>query len=170
MPYFATCATPDEARAEYRRLAKRNHPDTGGDNETMKAINLAYEDILKRFDGREFIRRQPAEDGRTTWQYHYNEKLEREIMEAIGRVTKAIAESNRAIDCTIVGSWLWVTGDTRPARGLLKSAGLWWNAKRKAWNWHPRGWNSRYNDHMTLEDILEQGTRINRTDKGMMQS
>lgn len=49
--YFEHCTTLDELRAEYRRLIKMHHPDEGGDAETMKAINNAYDsrfDVLKR--------------------------------------------------------------------------------------------------------------------------
>lgn len=43
MKYFSSCENLDEHRAEYRRLIKINHPDVGGDAETMKAINNAYD-------------------------------------------------------------------------------------------------------------------------------
>ena len=33
--YFASCSTLDELKAEYKRLAKINHPDADGDDETM---------------------------------------------------------------------------------------------------------------------------------------
>ena len=35
MKYFTNCKTLDELKAEYRRLAMANHPDRGGDMETM---------------------------------------------------------------------------------------------------------------------------------------
>lgn len=35
-------ATADEIRAAYRKLAKKHHPDKGGDKERMAAINDAY--------------------------------------------------------------------------------------------------------------------------------
>ena len=37
--YFTNCKTLDELKAEYRRLAMANHPDRGGDAETMKKIS-----------------------------------------------------------------------------------------------------------------------------------
>lgn len=35
-----------EIKAAYRRLARRHHPDLGGDEEMMKSLNLAYEMAL----------------------------------------------------------------------------------------------------------------------------
>ena len=35
-------ASPNEIRAAYRDRARRNHPDTGGDEEAMTRLNVAY--------------------------------------------------------------------------------------------------------------------------------
>ena len=51
MKYFTNCRTLDELKKEYRRLSKLHHPDHGGDEATMKAINAEYSDrfeVLKR--------------------------------------------------------------------------------------------------------------------------
>ena len=38
-------ASQDEIKKIYRKLAKENHPDKGGDEETFKKISLAYDTI-----------------------------------------------------------------------------------------------------------------------------
>ena len=38
-------ATQDEIKKVYRKLAKENHPDVGGDEETFKKISEAYDTI-----------------------------------------------------------------------------------------------------------------------------
>ena len=43
MKYFSSCRSLDELKAEYRRLTLKHHPDVGGDVETMKEINVEYE-------------------------------------------------------------------------------------------------------------------------------
>jgi len=43
MKYFNSIATIEELKAEYRRLALANHPDKGGDTETMKEINAEFD-------------------------------------------------------------------------------------------------------------------------------
>lgn len=40
--YFAACSTLDALKAEYKRLAKLHHPDCGGSDEIMAAINAEY--------------------------------------------------------------------------------------------------------------------------------
>ena len=49
MKYFTTCTTLDELKKEYRRLAMANHPDHGGDEATMKAINAEYDAVFPAF-------------------------------------------------------------------------------------------------------------------------
>ncbi len=41
-------ATPDDVRTARRELAKRHHPDRGGDPEAMQAVNEAADDALQR--------------------------------------------------------------------------------------------------------------------------
>jgi len=40
-------ATPDQIKRRYRYLAKRNHPDRGGDVQRMQRIIAAYEFLMK---------------------------------------------------------------------------------------------------------------------------
>lgn len=49
MKYFTNCRTLDELKKEYRRLATLNHPDRGGDEETMKTINNEYDAVFPAF-------------------------------------------------------------------------------------------------------------------------
>lgn len=49
MKYFTACTTLDELKKEYRRLAMANHPDHGGDEATMKAINAEYDAVFPAF-------------------------------------------------------------------------------------------------------------------------
>ena len=61
MKYFTNCKTLDDLKAEYRRLAKRHHPDLGGDKATMQAINAEYEtrfEILKKQSGQKRLEPQ----------------------------------------------------------------------------------------------------------------
>lgn len=41
--------TLEDIKNVYRKLASINHPDKGGDNETMQIINTAYAELCKFF-------------------------------------------------------------------------------------------------------------------------
>lgn len=46
MKYFVECKTLDELKKMYRKLALKNHPDRGGDEEVMKKINEEYDKLF----------------------------------------------------------------------------------------------------------------------------
>lgn len=47
--YFAGCKNMKEAKARYRELMKKYHPDAGGNEEISKKINAEYDAIKKKF-------------------------------------------------------------------------------------------------------------------------
>jgi hypothetical protein len=47
MNFFHSCFTEADIKRRYRDLCKEHHPNLGGDEETMKAINLEYEERLR---------------------------------------------------------------------------------------------------------------------------
>lgn len=120
--YFDHLTTLAEVKAEYKRLAKANHPDVGGDTATMQEINKQYgeavEHIRKYGDGRDraaAAAEVPAE--------------------FVAAVTAIINLDGVTVD--LVGAWLWVTGNTYAHKDALKAAGYKWASKKRAWYWHP---------------------------------
>lgn len=47
MDYFKSCASVQELKKEYRRLAMMYHPDRGGDTATMASINAEYKRMME---------------------------------------------------------------------------------------------------------------------------
>lgn len=45
--YFSGCKTEREYKLRYHTLAKKHHPDAGGDIKVMQEINRVYDDIKK---------------------------------------------------------------------------------------------------------------------------
>ena len=47
MTYFKNIETLEQLRKTYKNLLKQEHPDNGGSEEIMKAINVEYEQLFK---------------------------------------------------------------------------------------------------------------------------
>lgn len=119
MRFFTGCTTLQDVKALYKRLAKENHPDLGGDTATMQAINTEYAYACAKIaKGAGLSGEQADKEIKFSEQY-------REVIEKIVYLPGIVIE--------IVGNWIWVTGNTRPVKDTLKCAGLFFASKKSAW-------------------------------------
>src|ERR1700733_2993731 len=98
MNYFKDCQTIDEVKTLYRSLAKQHHPDRGGLTETMQAINSEYSFACAKILKGDNLG---------------SEETEEEILKA--EKYRQALESIISLDALVielVGSWIWVTGNT----------------------------------------------------------
>ena len=112
----------DELKKEYRRLCMIHHPDLGGDTATMQEINAEYE---KRFNLLKNQHNAQADENRKTTE------APEEFINIINALIKF-----PGIIVELCGSWLWISGDTRPVKDDLKAAGCRWSNNKKMWYWH----------------------------------
>lgn len=147
--FFSDCKTLDEVKQLYKTLAKQHHPDKGGDLETMKQINAEYDFVsvrlLKGMDIKEEERTR-----QTAFSQTYKEKIN-----AIIHLEGVIVE--------LSGSWIWVTGNTRPIKDKLKEAGFFWAKNKCAWFWRPEDQKCNNRKPLTMEEIRRKygSERIN---------
>ena len=128
MNYFADCQTVEEIKAKYRKLARENHPDLGGNLETMKLINNQYEQALQRSDGQKTTGTDKKEHT-----YRYDQEVEAEIMEIILKLLLVVNDSK--VEVILIGRWIWITGDTKPIKEELKELKCKWHRDRSCWFW-----------------------------------
>jgi len=136
MNYFRGLSTVGDVKSKYRALAKANHPDRGGDTAVMQAINAAYHAALAALDGQENV----GSDGKPHV-YRYDRDVEQEVMD---KVVELLGLRLPGVKIEIIGTWVWVSGDTKPVKELLKAAGLRWHSKRQRWYWRRFTYRRRY--------------------------
>lgn len=96
--YFTNVTTLDQLKHEYRRLVMIHQPDRGGDLETMKQINLAYE--VKH------------EELKHAWnKTHDSDHQCTEAPEEFRDIIEALLKMD-GVDVELCGSWLWLSGNT----------------------------------------------------------
>lgn len=110
MKYFKSIKDLESAKKQYKKLAMKYHPDRGGDEEIMKAINNEYEILVEKLS---------ADDKQSQSAMIYKDILDKII--------------NLDVKIEIIGTWIWVSGDTYKYRKELKETGFYWASKKKKW-------------------------------------
>ncbi len=121
--FFKNFSSLEDVKILYRELAKKHHPDRGGDVENMKQVNNEYEYIIKN---RCFSFRSESE------KENFDENSELLYPEIINQLLNLIG-----INIELCGAWLWVSGATKIHRQELKKIGLWYAAKKEMWYYRP---------------------------------
>ena len=129
--------TPQTLKQAYRQACLKHHPDLGGDENMMKVINEAME-ILRKCSWTPNECREASKDS----------PLTDEMADLWNKI-----KTWPGLAGEIVGTWIWVTGDTRKYRKELKSLGLKWSNNKTAWYWHPAGYRKRSKRSFEMNDI-----------------
>lgn len=135
--------TLEELKRQYRTLAMQHHPDCGGNTADMQSINSEYDilfnelkDIHTTADGNTY----KASTSETPDQF-------KNIIEKLITLEGVIIE--------VVGSWLWLTGNTYIHRERIKAIGFRWANSKKAWYYHTDEYRKTSKKTFTLEQIRE---------------
>jgi len=101
----------NEAKKIYKILARKLHPDVGGTTEEFKILNEVYNYILEHG----IIVEEDSE---------FDLELEKVI-------SKILHYENLIIE--VVGSWIWLSGETKAIKEILKELKFKWASKKKQW-------------------------------------
>ncbi|EPB4516253.1 hypothetical protein ACRJAL_003807 [Acinetobacter baumannii] len=124
--FLANVKSLVELKKAYQKLCFKFHPDRGGDTATMQQINAEYDFLLKNLIDSE-------EDK------NYGENSYWESREHQTEVEKTVQEKLQAIigldgiEIEIIGVWIWVSGDTKQHKDILKTLGFKWVQKHGKW-------------------------------------
>lgn len=138
--------TPDTLEAlkkMYKKLAFENHPDRGGDTETMKEINAEYDALFAKLKN---VRKSAS--GET-----YTAKEETtETPEQFREIIEKLIHLD-GINIEICGTWLWITGNTYANRETLKALHFKYSKNKNAWYHHTEEYIKRSKKSFTLDEI-----------------
>jgi len=129
----------DDLKKQYYRLAKKHHPDAGGTNEAFREMNDEYE----------LLQNIILEKGNFTQAEQTNEQniseIYRDIIDSIVSIPGIVIE--------LVGSWIWISGNTYPVKDQIKAAGFKFHSKKAMWFWYPGEYRKHNNKEMEMDDI-----------------
>lgn len=133
--------TLEELKKAYRKLALKLHPDVGGSNEEMKILNAEYDEMFHKV-GHIHMNK----DGE-----FYEKDMQETPEEFRDLIEKLIIMEG--IEIEIIGTFVCVTGDTKPHKEGLKALGFRWHAKKKCWYKAPASYKRRSRKDYNLDEI-----------------
>lgn len=148
MKYFNDCTTAEELKKAYHKAAAQLHPDNGGSEDEFKKMQGDYTAAFSRL---KFTHKTAS--GET-----YQKETQETAAEFMDIIDKIIHMEGAKIE--IIGSWIWVSGNTMIHKETLKNAGFWWSKAKKAWYYNGEKEYKRRRGNYTMKKLREKwGTR-----------
>lgn len=128
--------TPEDIKIAYRKAAAKYHPDHNPAGlEMMKLVNVAYE-ILKACDPSKVNSFEPST-------HDYGDAINNALNNII----------NLGLEVEICGAWIWVNGNTKPHKEILKASGFFWSPKKLSWYFRPEDYKSYNRSTWAMDKI-----------------
>ena len=141
--FFKNPETLEDLKAQYKTLAKKHHPDCGGRTEDMQEVNAEYDKLFNLLKNTH--RNAKGEKYTSTTATTETADQFKNIIEQLINLD--------GIEIEIIGCWLWVSGDTRPHKEVLKALGFRWGKQKKAWYYHEGEYRKKGNKNWDMDDL-----------------
>ena len=144
MKYFVNVETIEELKKEYKKLVMKLHPDlnkefdtTSQFQEMQNEYNIMFEKVKNIFTN---------EKGEK-----YNKENNENIETFKNIIDKIVYFENVKIE--IIGTWLWLSGNTKEYKDIIKSLGFRWSQNKIAWYYHEGSYRKNNNTKYSLDDL-----------------
>ncbi len=142
MKFFEGIKTLNDLRKEYRRLAFLYHPDKGGDTAIMQTINDQYDRLSRKLINND--------ETFTEARKEYEQQVSEEMRQRLDRIIFI-----PGIEIELIGSWIWITGNTFAVRETLKGEGYRFSHPKAAWYWHKGEYHKKSGKLMSMDAMRD---------------
>ena len=138
---LAAIANPENIKQAFRKACALYHPDRNPAGlEMMKSVNVAYAHLIGTlYDGSV----SPVEG-------EVNTNFGDELNTAINAVINL-----EGLIIEVCGSWVWLSGNTRPHKDTFKTAGYFWASKKMMWYFRPADYKSKGRGSWDMDKIRD---------------
>lgn len=154
MKYFENVKTLEDLKKEYKKLALKLHPDVNKDRDTTEEFKAMQNEYEKLFA-------QVKNQHRNAQGEMYTKETEEAVNEYTDIINKIIFYKDCVIE--IIGSWIWISGNTSNYKEQLKELKFRWAPNKKAWSYHNGAYRKQTKKKYSMEDLRNsfESTRIN---------
>jgi hypothetical protein len=134
--------TPEITKEAFRRAAMKFHPDRNSAGlEMMQAINAAYQ-VLREFNG-------------VVGEANGYDDLLSDAINGVRTCPGVVVE--------VCGNWVWLSGNTKEFKAIIKDVGFKWASKKGMWYFRPDEWKSSNRRQNSIEEIrnLHGSVKVN---------
>ena len=151
MIYFKNIKTIQELKKQYRDLIMQYHPDLNNENTTkiMQEINSQYDMLFSK------VKNSFVNSKGIIYEKQNSENLE----DFKNIINKIITFKDCKIE--IIGNWIWVSGNTKYYKDILKSLKFNWINNKKAWAFHQDKYFKKSKKVYSLQDLRDSFLTIN---------
>lgn len=144
LKYFENVKTYEEVKKRYCELAKKLHPDNNGNTKDFQEMQNEFLVVFEK------VKNIHLKNDGTIYTKENSEQPE-EYLKIINELLKI---NDLIID--ILGSWIWVSGNTKENKEKLKSLNFKYSGLKKCWYWHKGKYKRGTNGSDNLEELKEK--------------
>lgn len=144
MKYFENCKTAEDVKKTFHKWAAALHPDNGGSEEDFKAMMTEYTQIFNRLKN---IHETASGEEYT--------KETTETPEQFAEIVNKIIHFD-GVKIEIIGSWIWLSGNTYAYKDQIKEAGFFYSKNKKSWYYNGDTERKHHRGHYTMNQLKEK--------------
>ena len=144
MKFFKNIETIEELKKEYKILAKELHPDMNKNVDTTAQFQEMQNEYEELFNQVKNIHKNSSGE-------KYTKETNETIEEYKNIIDRIIHFENVVIE--VIGSWIWLTGDTKKYKEIIKELNFKWSPNKLAWYYHKDKFRKKSNNNYSIDEL-----------------
>ena len=136
--YFSMPFEPSNLKAQYKMLCKKLHPDCGGNHTDFVEMKAEYDFLINCFG-----------------EQHQHEENTYDAQPDLDLAKMLDSIIHLPLVIEIIGTWIWLSGDTYAYKEILKEKGFKFSGNKKMWYWHHETFRKKSKKNFSIDEIRE---------------